>query len=449
MKEHMTEEQFVDRVRSIAREEAQEANADEGKADKIADEVERQLKEWSEKTSSQREEALKGLREDLANEKSPKDKTGRNAGIFGKNLSGPGSDFAKSVPFLTAADEKYNDVSAEKVKSLAKNGVGEHGYTSKEVEQAYEKFLNAGNVDAGAGFIPEPLAQDFIEFLYTTTAVRRAGAQTIEMPNGTIKVPKQTGSTTGHWIGEGEGPDGSEPTFEMHRMEAKKLAIMVVLSNDLVRQSPRGIEQLVLSDMRQRAVIEEDSGMLFGDGQSGKLTGIYDQMPDAQKFEREAASIDSIIRDLNKAIYKVEKENVAPQTPGWILHPRTVRYLMTLRGSDSFLFAPQLVNGSLLGAPVHPTTQVPRTLDDSGDATNDETRIIYGDFSQALIGETLNLRSVSSQEATVDVGGGTLRHLLQQDMRAMVLFHEVDFMLRRPEAFSAINGVDWGSQLDA
>jgi HK97 family phage major capsid protein len=170
---------------------------------------------------------------------------------------------------------------------------------------------------------------------------------------------------------------------------------------------------------------------------------------DANKFEREGSvSLDTIIRDHMKAIYKIEKNNIMPQNPGWVMHPRTVRYMMTLRGQDSYLLASQLSGNSLFGAPVYMTNALPSTLDDSGDGDNDETRIFYGDFSQCLIGDTLNLRVLTSEQATVKLGGN-FTSMLQRDMRAIVLFHEVGFMLRRPESFSIIEGVDYGASFDA
>jgi len=458
----MQEQEFVDRVKQIARDEYEDVKSesedlDAGLSEKIASEVEEQLKDWDRQTDDQRKEALQDLKDQLANPQPSGGEVGTEAkqkSVFKRELKGPGSSIARAMPFMAHAAEKGSGgIEMQRVKDLAENGLPESGYQDKQVAEQVDKFLSSDQLQDGGGFVPDNQANDFIEFLYDTAVVRRAGAQSIEMPAGGIKVPVQDGSVSSEWIADNGGSaTESQPSFAEKRMEAKKLATMVVLSNDLIRRSPRGVEQLVLTDMRRRALIEEDSAFILGDGQNGKPKGIYHQMAAANKFERGLdggkVTLDSIIRDLMKSVYKVEKNNIVPQTPGWIMNPRTVRYLMTLRGSDSFPFMAQLSQGELLGAPVHMTNALPQTLDDSGDNDNDETRAFYGDFSQALIGDTLNLRAMSSQEATIKMGGN-FRSMLQDDLRAVVLFHEVDFMLRHTESFAVIEGVDYGANFDS
>lgn len=454
----MTEQEFIDKVKNISREVYEEAKSegadvDAGLSEQITEEVSKQIDEWESKTSDQRKEALRDLQDELRDPDSAATKRNKRS-VFEKDLRGPGSLVAKALPFFSEVIERNGGGTPDlrEVRDMAQKGIPDSGFQSKEVAESINKFLNSGETDAGGGFVPEPTANDFIEFLYDTTVVRRAGARSIELPTGGVKIPTQSGSVSANWGGEADSAQESEPSFGFKRLEADKLTVMVVLTNDLVRRSPRGVEQLVMNDMRQRAMVEEDYAFLMGDGNDGTPTGIYKQTHADNKFERSTDSgnvtIDTITRDALKAIYKVEAANIAPQTPGWVMHPRTARYLMSLRGQDSYIFTSQLSQGSFLGAPVHMTNALPTNLDDSGDATNDETRMIYGDFSQCLIGDTLNLQVVSSQQATVNISN-EWRSLLQDDLRAVVLRHEVGFMLRRDKSFSIVEGVDYGASFDA
>ena len=452
----MNEQEFVDRVKNISRETFEEVkgdgDVDSGLSEKIAEEVEKQLDKWESKTTQDRKKALEGLKEGLKTGGRAGATAGEDKSVFDADGQA-GSTLAKAMPFIAHEYEKSGgQVNLSDVKKRAEEGLP-NGKKSEEVAGQVDKFLSSGKVEDGP-FVTNQQANDFIRFLYDTTVVRRAGAQSIEMPSGGLKIPVQDGSVSANWISpDGGSASESEPSFSEKRMEAKKLAVMVVLSEDLIRRSPRGVEQLVLTDMRRRSMLEEDYGFLLGDGQPGKPKGLYHQMADSNQFDRTVdgssnVTIDTIIRDLMRCIYKVEAANIVPQTPGWIMHPRTVRHMMTLRGSDSFLFMSQLAQGNLLGAPVHMTNALPQTLDDSGDGSNDETRIMYGDFSQVLIGDTLNLRIATSQEATVKLGNDW-RSMLQDDLRAIVLFHEVDMLLRHTESFAAINGVDYGANFDS
>ncbi|MFB6351807.1 MAG: phage major capsid protein [Bradymonadaceae bacterium] len=445
--------QFVDAVKQISRDAYEEVkddvdDADPGLSEKQAEEVENLLDEWEDATSDERKRAIEGAKDALASF----DKTARGIDRTKDDVPTAGV-LGRWMPFYQKQVEENGTVTNARTKELAKEGIGDVGYKDGFVADMQEKFLNAGQIDSGGPLAPEPVRNSLIELLREKTIVRQMGATQIDLPAGGAKIPVQTGGSAGHWIGEGNAPADSEPSYEWKRLEADKLGILVPISNDLIRRSPQSVEQLVSQDMRQTAVVEENSALLFGDGQSGKPKGIFESTDAGNKFERKTdgsgnVTIDTIIKDLNMSAYKVEGSKIDPARPGYAGHPRTMRYLMSLRGSDSLLFAQQLSNGTLLGAPAMFSTAFPNTLDDSGDATNDETRIAYGDWSQALIGDTLNLRIMSSGEATVKLGG-SWKSMLASDMTAVVLIHEVAFMLRYPKAFSWVTGVDYGASYDA
>lgn len=447
----LSDEQFIDAVKQISREtyedEKKDAeDLDPGISERIAEEVEKHLREWQDKTLDEKRKAITGAKDALASFDKTKglDRT--------KDDVPDGGVFARWAPFYAKQMDEYGQVTNARTKELAENGIGETGYRDAFVAGTQEKFLNAGEIVDGGAMAPQPVADDFIELLREETIVRSSGATIIELPEGGTKIPKQTQGSTGHWVGEGEAPDESQPKFELERLEAQKLAILVPLSNDLVRRSPRGVEQIVTQDVRSTAIVEENSAFLFGDGTSGKPKGIYASTDAANKFERSTDSgsvtVDTRIRDLNKVAYKVEGADIEPIRPGYAGHPRTMRDLMSLRGSDSLLFANQLSQGMLLGDPARFTTAFPRTLNDSGDGSNDETRLAYGDWAKVLIGDTYNLRVASSQEATVQLGSGW-KSMFASDMTALVVFHEAGIMLRYPKAFGWIEGVDWGASFDS
>jgi len=448
----LSTDELVDLIKAVGRETYEEVkdeveDLDPGLSEKQAEEVEKLMDEWEESTSAQRKAIVEGAKEALAGHDNATHGMSREA----KDVP-DGGIFARWAPFYARQMEKEGRVTNARTKELAEKGLGDTDYTDKFVAETQEKFLGAGQIDAGGALAPEPVSTDFIELLRDTTLVRSLGATSIDLPEGGTKIPVQTEGSNFFWVGELEAPDESKPKFEMRRLEADKLGALVPLSNDLIRRSPQAVEQLVSQDLRSGAVVEEDSAFLFGDGQNGKPKGIYEQTPDSNKFERTtdggSVGVDTIIRDLNMLAYKVEGAKIEPAMPAYAGSKRTMRYLMSLRGSDSLLFAQQLSNGSLLGAPAKFSTSFPRTLDDSGDGTNDETRLVYGDWAKAVIGDTYNLRIASSQEATVQLGSGW-KSMIASDGTVLIMFHEAGLLVRYPKAFAWATGVDYGASYDA
>lgn len=327
------------------------------------------------------------------------------------------------------------------------------GRTS-EILDSRVKAMDAGDFIDGGSLIPEDLASDFIAYLRGLNVVRQLGAQVVQMPNGKIDIGVQDGTSTAYWVGEGQAATESQLQTGRVVLQGKKLAILTAISNDLVRARtiPMGITELVRNDLIGRAATAEDQAFLEGSGTAYTPNGIFNQMASGNKFNANGTfNTANAISDLVKAIYKVQGANI-PQDGSWAFcgHPRTRAALMSLRTSDGYpVFMDSLMRGELLGYRAAFTTNIGATRDDTGSATDDETRLYFGAWSQAVIGDTLTLDVRESDTASFLGTGSTVRHAFSEDLTVMRLIHEVDIALRYTSAFSCIKGIDWGASFDS
>jgi len=101
--------------------------------------------------------------------------------------------------------------------------------------------------------------------------------------------------------------------------------------------------------------------------------------------------------------------------------------------------AMQLNDGEFYGYPVMTTTNI------WSDVAAGSRDIYFGDFSQAVIGETLDMRVDETTDATVTDNSGSSVDLFDTDQRALRLIHEMDFALLRDTSFARITDVDYGA----
>lgn len=363
-------------------------------------------------------------------------------GLRNKRFAGKADDLAftgegAAGMLLCLAKAKTEGISPVEAAKAA----GRHGIV---------KALEASDASAGGTLIPEDYSLDFIGYLYNKSVVRMMGANIIEMPNGNLNLGRQNATATHYWVGEGGSITVSQLGTDSLILNAKKGAVLVPISNDLIEQAPAGAEALIRQDMTKVAVIGEDSAFIRGVGSQNKPKGIYNWLAAGQIFD--AANADPTVAqatsDLLKAMYKVDVANHDVLRPGWMMNPRVKYALMKLRTDDGFpVFMQELMAGTLMGAPVGDTNNIPKNLSNGGN--DDNTEIYYGDFAEALIGETTDIRIDEAPAASYVDGSGNTVHGFQTDQTVLRLIHRCDFALRHNTAFAVIENCRWGSSFDA
>ena len=137
------------------------------------------------------------------------------------------------------------------------------------------------------------------------------------------------------------------------------------------------------------------------------------------------------------------------ERPGWIFNARLLSTLEKLKDTTGrYLAEAGLLTfdatgggGTLLGFPFRTTGQIP--LNPTRGSSTDATYIVFGsDWTEAWIGENLDLQIEVSTQGTYTTDGGTTWISAVQNRQALFLALAIhDFALRRPQFFTVMEGV--------
>tara|TARA_Y100000310_G_C20658416_1_gene803274 strand:- start:370 stop:1647 length:1278 start_codon:yes stop_codon:yes gene_type:complete len=312
-------------------------------------------------------------------------------------------------------------------------------------QEARTKALSAGDAASGGFLVPEEYSTELIELLRARSVVRAMGATTISIAgSGTLNIPKLTSGATAAYIGENTNIAESEQVFGNLKLSFKKLAVLTPISNDLIRYSSPGADQVVRTDLVEGMRVKEDQKFIRGDGTDGAPRGLLSWCPGGNKIAADGTvSLVNTFQDLGKLVLKLQEGNVPMTTPGWLFAPRTEQMLMTsLNANGVPAFRDEMSGGTLWGFPFRSTTSIPITLDTTGAGTNDESEIYFVDFSQAVIGESSSLQVSASDTAAYHDGSNVIA-AYSQDQTVVRAISEHDFGMRHDAAIAILTGVDW------
>ncbi|SOC21945.1 phage major capsid protein [Rhodobacter maris] len=316
-------------------------------------------------------------------------------------------------------------------------------YLEGEGHSGISAALSGATEAAGGVTIPRPMAEGLIELLRARVVVRAAGARTFPMPAGQIRHARQLAAATATYQGENAAIAPSEPSFDKLDQSFKKLTGLVPIGNSLLRHSGLAMAQMVRDDLLKVMALREDLAFIRGDGSANTPTGIRNWIAAGNWLAAQDAGIaaSAVAADLalRKAVSVVEDANVALTKPGWIMRASTKNWLASLRDANGNILYPSIdASGQLKGAPIHVTSQIPNSLGSEGD----ETEVYFGEFSEAMIGDSLELTISMSTEAGYSDGANFVS-AFQNDLTLMRTISEHDFALEHDVAFSGFNAAGW------
>lgn len=372
------------------------------------------------------------------------------------NGDGDGAGGTRSLPkgpFGPAED--YPSKLSRAVMSLAACG-GDRGkaanFAAERLEDPItEKALLAADEESG-GVLVQPETQDeVIELLRPASVVRQLEPVMAPMDAGTLRLPKITSGASGGYVGESSGQNASEQTFGSVELSANKYVGIVPLSNDLVRRQNIGtsVERMVRDDIRGAAGQDSDIEFIRGDGSGGTPVGLRNLAANllaAETSDPTAVTLDTVTTTLGRMLQTLMDADVRMIRVGWIMEPRTWRFLITQRDSNgNFAWRPEMRDGTLFGFPFRVTSQLPRNLDASGDGDGDETELYLADFADVVIGETTGMLIDVFEGAAYQDADGNVVSALSRDESVVRLVLEHDIGLRHDESVVVAENVVWGA----
>lgn len=294
----------------------------------------------------------------------------------------------------------------------------------------------------GGYLVDTAYSRDFVELLRPRVVIRKLGARSVPMPDGNLTMRKKTAGSTASYVGERVAAPTTDVAVGQFSMSAKRLTALVPITNQLIRRASLGVDMMVRDDLIEGAAVKEDQQFIRGTGSSTAPAGLKSLLNSSNAFAMTATpTLDTIETDLMKVRLKVINANVPMIACGWIMSPRTALFLSNIRDDNGNKAFPEMsaAEPTLYGYPVGVTTSVPDNL---GSGTN-ESEVYFGDFSQFLIGDTLQVTLAASTEAAYD-DAGTMRSAFSNDETVIRLIEEHDTQVRYDLAFAMITGVTWG-----
>lgn len=333
------------------------------------------------------------------------------------------------------------------VHALARNR-GDRDKAAADLDKQGHSGISAalsGATDAAGGVtVPRPMAGEMIDLLRARVVVRNAGARTFPVPAGQIRHAKQTASATAGYGAENARTAESEPTFDKVDQTFKKLTGLVPIGNSLLRHTGIQMAMAVRDDLVAVMARREDLAFIRGDGSANTPKGIRNWLLAANWVAALnsgiAANATAAETALRRIFSRVEDANVGMVNPGFIMRASAKNFLAGLKDAAGHPLFPTIeTNGTLMGAKIHTTSQIANNLGTAAD----ETEIYFGDFGEAMIGDSMDLSiGVSTEASFVDTSGATVS-AFQNDLTLMRAISEHDFALAHDVGFAGFNAKGW------
>jgi HK97 family phage major capsid protein len=315
-------------------------------------------------------------------------------------------------------------------------------FASKEygAEGVVTKALEASDAAAGGVLIPTQWSGEVIELLREMTVFRMMNPRVVPMPTGAMQMSKLTGGATAGYIGESQNLPVSEQTFGQINLTWKKLAVLVPVSNDLLRFNTEGADVIIRDDSVSAMSTREDQAFLRDDGTEFTPKGIRNWVPSAHSFAANGTvNLANVTSDLAAQILLLREAHVRMLRPGWLMAPRTEFYLLSVRDTNgNFAFRDEMLRGTLWGFPYGSTTEFPVNLGGG----SDESEIMLCDWADILLGESNTLEIMSSDVAAY-FDGSAVQAAFSLDQTVLRLIAHHDIAVRHEESLTLMTGVKW------
>lgn len=280
----------------------------------------------------------------------------------------------------------------------------------------------------GGALVPENLSTEIIPLLRQFGITRALGARAIPLPNGNLTIPRQTGGANFNWVGENEKNTSSQPTLGNIKLSAKKMAGMIPLSNEMIRDSSVAADIWVRDELVSGISEKEDVTSLYGAGTQYTPIGVKN----AKDVKKAALGKIPSSDDLAAIVGLLMTEKFGKLTaPAWRFNGVLWSIYYNLKdGVGNYIHRQEMDQGKLLSFPF----KIDNNVIYNAGATHSDTEIFFGDWAQFLIGEAMALEIKASEEATY-WDGSQLVSAYNNDQTVMRAIQREDFGVRYGNAF--------------
>ena len=319
--------------------------------------------------------------------------------------------FIRALNYLASPGDAQARQAAEFEIEVGRESAKKYDRSSNGIvvpNEVLRRDLTVGTATAGGNLVDDVLLSgSFIQLLRNRLALADAGMTTLSGINGNISIPKQDGSSSAYWVGEGSSPTESQQSIAQVNLSPKTCGAFTDFSRKLLLQSDISVEQMVRDDLAKVLALELDRVGLNGSGSSNQPLGIINTTGiGTQSLTSFGTFAEYIGMETDVAVANADAGSLR-----YIINASARGALKsTEKASNTAQFVYE--NDEINGYPVTVSNQL---------ANNDA---LFGDFSQLI------MAMWSGLDLTVDpyagATAGTVRIIALQD---------VDFAVKQPGAF--------------
>ena len=286
-------------------------------------------------------------------------------------------------------------------------------------------YTNASEDDYGKAFI-EQTGLTYIGKLRNAVLGRKLGVRYLDGLQGNIAFV--TGGADAAWVAEEAAASKQKPAYSKAVMSPKRLQVLQGVTYDLMHQTSKALDQLIMDDMVIAHAVALDAAIFAGSGSSGQPTGVLS-----------ASGTTTVAIDANGGPITyaklVEMEQKVAEANG--LLDDTLAYVSNAKVMGKLKTIPQIAgypyylmnDGKVNGYPFHMTNAVPSNLT-KGNTSGACSGAIFGPWSEVLVGSWGGLQLI------VDPYTAKANGVLEISAAA---YHDV--LVRKPAAFAVIKDI--------
>jgi HK97 family phage major capsid protein len=341
---------------------------------------------------------------------------------------------------LDGLEKELVDESTKEVRELG--GAAPKGvYLSSSILDAlsHKKQMEArtmvvGTPSAGGFFVPtEKLG--FFDSLFAKSVLDAVGVQKLTGLTAFTDLPGFSTAVTSSWVSETGTQNPDDATVVNRSLSPKLLSSATNISRQLMIQTNNTIESYILNNIMKSMYSALEAAVINGDG-SNKPTGILG-----------TANISTVSMGTNGAaptlakilelIQVVETANADTTNAKFLINPKLVAKLKQTvidNGSGAMILAYNQYFGGVQnvidGYPTFSTTNVPSNLN-QGSSTGVSSSMIFGDFSQVVIGQFGGIELMVDTNSAAIARAGSI---------AITVNQYVDSALKQPSSIGTLTG---------
>jgi HK97 family phage major capsid protein len=316
---------------------------------------------------------------------------------------------------------------------------------------AYEfaqKNLSSTTLQDGGILIQPTMYSEILPYLFEKGLmdVIRRKANVVDMPAGTLNIPKDTQEPTEptFYAPNTQATLSTVSKFDLLTLVKKDLKYNILFDNELIDNAGYNTVQYVQRKAETTVSLYRDEQILYGTGASQTLKGLVNQYTSSNDFAIAGATLSNVRADLIKAKSKVDtalRQNIDLTRCVFVMPARTRYAIEALATTDGYMseLSQELINrNTLVGVEVITSNLVPTNLGGGSD-----TEIMLIDMSKVFFGVYKPLTMEFTRNDVYYNNSGVTQYGKDTDQSILRIRESFDLLMSYNAGMVKITGVTY------